>query len=255
MEASILVIDNDKSMRDLFTVCLIRAGWQVFSYPYAQINLAALEQYGPDLIILDFDLQNGGKAWEFLQLLKMDDTTARIPIMITTTASHLSAEVRGYLLTRYISVVHKPFDLKTFVALVQKTLTQASQAGDIFSGDRSLPILVVDDTKALRETITTVLGLEGYQVVNAENGLVALETVSRADHRLILLDIVMPIMNGYEFLSAYNRQLRPHSPVIIFSGEPDIETRVLPSFVVEVIPKPFEISHLLGLVEKFVQPV
>lgn len=255
MEARIVVIDNDESMRDLFTSCLEREGWQVFSYPYAHINLTVLEQHRPDLIILDFNLRDGGIGWEFLNLLKMEDKTAHIPILISTTALDLSAEVQGYLLARYISVVQKPFDLNTLVTRVQKTLTQASQARVILSSDCTLPILVVDDSKDLRETITTILRLEGYQVVTAHNGLVALDTVSRADHCLILLDIAMPIMNGFEFLSAYDRQLRPHTPVIILSGEADIGTQDLPSFVVDVIPKPFEISHLLRVVEPYAQPV
>jgi DNA-binding response OmpR family regulator len=255
MEARIIVIDNDDSMRDLFTLCLKRAGCQVFSYPYAQINLATLKQHRPDLIILDFYKEDGGNGWGFLQILKMEDTTANIPVLITTTALQLSAEVRSYLLTRYISVVHKPFNPNIFLTLVQETLTLASQAGLIFSGDRPLPVLVVDDTEDLRDAITTVLRLEGYQVITAHNGLVALDTLSRAEIGLILLDIAMPIMNGFEFLKAYNRQLRPHAPVVILSAEANIRTQVLPPFVVDVLPKPFEISHLLRQVEKYAQPV
>ena len=255
MKACIVVIDTDESIRRLFTVCLEREGWQVFTYDYARFDLVTLKEYAPDLLILDFDFGDGGTGWELLQILKMDDTIANIPILITTTAFRLSAEVRSYLLTRSISVIPKPFELNTFCALVQETLTFASQSSVLFSSDRTLPILVVDDTEDLRDSITTVLRLEGYPVVTAIHGLDALDRVSRAEHCLILLDIAMPIMNGYEFLRAYDRQLRPHSPVIILSAETDIQTQDLPSFVVDVLPKPFEISQLLSLVEKFAQPV
>jgi adenylate cyclase len=255
METRIIIIDNDESMRDLFTLGLKRQGWQVFSYSYAYVELATLEHHRPDLIILGFSDQDDGIGWRFLQLLKMEVATAKIPILITTTAFDLSAEVRGYLLSRHISVIYKPFNLKAFVTLVQETLTLASQAGVIFSSDRILPILVVDDMEDLNDTITTILRLEGYQVVTAFNGLAALDAVSRGDHCLILLDIDMPIMNGFEFLAAYDQQLRPHTPVIIASGGTDIRTRVLPSFVVDVLPKPFEITQLLRMVGKFTQPV
>ncbi|MBC8170547.1 MAG: response regulator [Anaerolineae bacterium] len=256
MEARIVIIHNDENMRDLLTLSLKREGWQVFGYSYAWIELADLKQHRPDLIILDFTVGTAeGTGWELLQLLKMDDTTAKIPVLITTTALHLSAEVRGYLLTRYIKVVPNSFYLKTFLALVHKTLTLASQAGVLFSSDHPLPILVVDDTEDLREAIVTVLRLEGYEVVTAPDGLVALEIVSRAEHCLILLDMSMPIMNGYEFLRAYDRQLRPHSPVIILTGNTEILTGILPAFVIDVIPKPFEISHLLKLISKYAQPV
>jgi DNA-binding response OmpR family regulator len=253
MEARIVIIVNHQSMRDLLTLSLKRKGWQVFDYAYDQINLMVLEEHAPDLIILDFNGLNAGLGWEFLQILKMRDITAEIPILITLSDCHLSAEVQDYLLTRYINVVHKPFD--TLIALVQKTLTQASQRRAIYSDDRTLPILVVDDNDELRDSTTLVLRMEGYRVVTAYNGLVALDTVSRADYTLILLDIVMPVMNGYEFLKAYQQQFRPHTPVIIVSAERDILTRVLPSFVVEVLPKPFSVHQLLGMVGMYAQPI
>ncbi len=123
------------------------------------------------------------------------------------------------------------------------------------SSNRTLPILLVEDTADLRDSISSILRLEGHQVITAANGLIALDTISRTDFCLILLDIAMPIMNGFEFLSAYDQQLKPHIPVIILSGEKNILTRVLPSFVVDVLPKPFEVRHLLRLVEKYTQPV
>ncbi len=254
METRIVVIDNDESMRDLFTLALKREGWRVSGYAYAQVEIATLLQDRPGLIILDFTAQSGGTGWRFLQLLKMEDETAKIPILITTTAFNLSADIRGYLSSLEIGIIQKPFDLNTFLALVQKTITQASLAGIIVSGDRILPILVVDDMEDLNDTITLVLRLEGYQVVTASNGMQALDAVSRGDHSLILLDIDMPIMNGFEFLAAYDRLLKPHSPVIIVSGEADIWTLGLPSFVVDVLPKPFTITQLLQIVGKFTQP-
>ena len=254
MDARIVVIDNDDRMRDLFNSSLKGEGWQAFGFDYAQIDLATVAQYHPDLIILDFNLRDNGIGWDFLQLLKMDDMTAKIPILITTKALELPPEIRGYLLIRHISVVHRSYDLDTFMTFIDKTLTDASQSNMILSGDRTLPILLVDDTDDLRDTITTVLRLEGYRVVTAHNGLVALDTVSRADYSLILLDLAMPVMNGLEFVSAYDRQLRSHSPVIILTAEDDIRLRSLPSFVVDVLPKPFEISQLLDRVGKFAQP-
>src|SRR5207248_7469114 len=98
--------------------------------------------------------------------------------------------------------------LDIFLPLVQNTLILASQAGTISSSNHSLPILVVEDSESLREALTTVLGLEGYPVVTAVNGLLALDAVSHADYCLILLDIAMPVMDGFEFLVAYGRQLR-----------------------------------------------
>jgi DNA-binding response OmpR family regulator len=183
MEARIVVIDNDEGIRHLFTVIFNHGGWQVFSYDYAHIDLVILQQLKPDLIILDFNIRENGAGWEFLRTLKMEDTTANIPILITTTLIRLSAEMQGYLLTRYIRVVNKPFDLDPFLLLVRHTLTLASWAGVISFRDRSSPILVVEDTEDLREALATVLRLEGYQVVTADNGLLALDAVSSTRQR------------------------------------------------------------------------
>src|SRR4051812_5255496 len=114
MKAWVVVIDNDEGMRELLTACFIRAGGRVLSSSYAQIDLAAVERHHPDLILLDFNVQDESAGWNFLQLLKMNDATARIPILITTSIFLLSAEVQSYLSTHFIRVVHKPFKVEAF---------------------------------------------------------------------------------------------------------------------------------------------
>lgn len=255
MDARIVHINDDESMRELLTLGLKSEGWLLFSYPYDRVNLATLEEIHPDLIILDFNTGEAGKNWEFLQLLKMADATAKVPIIISTVPSQLSANMRDYLLIRYIKVANTPFDFDTLLPLIHKTLLEASQTDDILDGDHTLPILMVDDEDDLRDDLTTVLRMEGYRMVTAYNGKVALDTVSRADYCLILLDIDMPVMNGYEFLSAYHRQLRPHTPAIIISSHPNIETKHLPNFVVAKLPKPFHLKELVRMVAKYAQPV
>jgi CheY-like chemotaxis protein len=216
--------------------------------------MSALKRLQPALIILNFPKPDGGIGWGLLQRLKMDDSTARIPILIISSALSFSSDIRAYLLARYIQVIYQPFKLDFLVSLVRRTLSMAIHAGDIFSGNRTLPILLVEDSDDLRETFETVLMLEGYQVVTAANGLLALAAVYQGDYCLILLDINMPIMDGIEFLRLYDRQLRPHAPVIVLSAEMGLEASVFPSFVVDVLSKPFEVSHLLRLAEKYIQP-
>lgn len=254
LETRILVIDNEDQIRDMLTSTLKRQGWQISGSPYAQIDLATLEEQRPDLIILDFTFQDQGKAWEFLQLLKMDDATAKIPILITTAVFQLPREIREYLSTRYINVIHQPYDRDHMLPLIRQTLWEANQTSNLFSGDRTLPILVVDDTEYLCDATSTLLSLEGYRVITANNGLVALNTVSRSDCGLILLDLALPVMNGYEFLNAYKQQLRPHCPVIILTANTEIDFHTLPTFVVGVLPKPFFLRQLLDLVSQYAQP-
>ena len=252
MEARIIHIDNDQHIRDLLTSDSKQEGWHFFSYPFAAINGAEIQQIHPDLIILNLDPLDGGSSWAFLQLLKTEAATAKIPVLVSTDSSQLPADIQDYLLTRFIKVVRKPFDLANLATLIQETISSANQAGEIFSSQKRLPILLVEDQEDLRETFTAILELEGYQVVTANNGKVALNTLSQTDCCIILLDIDMPIMNGYQFLSAYERQLRPHTPVIIMTGGEKIDTPVVPSFVVNKLIKPIQIDSFLELVEKYV---
>jgi DNA-binding response OmpR family regulator len=255
MGAHIVVIEDSELIRRLLSSNLNVQGYQVFSFDYASTEFSAVVRLNPDLVILDFSMRNDENAWNFLQLLRMEPATAHVPVLILTTSLDFSAEVNGYLSTRYIRVVRKPFEIVTFLHLVHQTLMMASQSGVIFSSDRLLPILVVDDSDDYRDAVVTVLSLEGYQVVTADNGIRALEAVYDAEHCLIFLDISMPIMDGYEFLHVYHRQPRPHVPVAILSGETDILISTLPPFVIDLIPKPFEIGHLLGVAKKYAQPV
>jgi CheY-like chemotaxis protein len=239
-----MVIDNEQPMRELFEFFLTDEGWEVFSYGYAQANLEVVQQLRPDLIILDLNMFQAGAGWEFLQLLKMEVATAAIPVVICTTALSLSVEIDGYLATRQISIVRKPFDVDAFVVTIRKH----------FTPDLLLPILVVEDNGDLAEVVTTVLRLSGYRLVTVSNGQRALDALAKAEYSLILLEMALPIMNGLKVLEAYAQQPGSHTPVIIFSGQLDSVTEGLPPFVIADLPKPFALGHLVALVGKYAQP-
>jgi len=250
MVARIIVVDNQSSFQELAVFHFKNAGYEAFCFDYAQVNLAVLKALQPDLIIVDFELPNSGPGWELLQLLKMDDSTAKIPVIITTPTFLLSAEIRRYLLERYIRIASKPVDFPQLMLLIQKTLEMAHQADTIFASFSSLPILIVDDSEALRDALSFVLRMEHYRVKTAANGLLALEAIHDAEFCLISLDIDMPVMDGFGFLRAYGQQLRPHTPIIIVTGNNATADNVLPYFVVDILAKPFEMSRMLGTVKK-----
>ena len=244
MSKRILVFDDDSAMREMFEFVLTDEGWEAFCYAYSSFDLAGVQQLAPDLIILDLHSAQLGRGWSFLQLLKMEETCAKIPVVICTTALNLSLEIEGYLAVRHISVVRKPFDVDALILTIQENLT----------ANFVLPILVVDDNEHISDATVAFLKLEGYLVTTANNGLVALNAVAQVQHALILLDIEMPVMNGLEFLAAYAQEPGPHSPVIIISGMVNLARELLPAFVIDILPKPYEISHLLALVSKYAQP-
>src|SRR6266446_5642613 len=88
-------------------------------------------------------------------------------------------------------------------------------------------ILVIEDEKPLREAFALLLKSEGYEVAVAENGKVGLEKISTFTPDVILLDLLMPVMNGVEFLKTVNkrRSAKPHYKTLVLSNLSDPMTR------------------------------
>ncbi|PJF27995.1 MAG: hypothetical protein CUN53_01955 [Phototrophicales bacterium] len=93
--------------------------------------------------------------------------------------------------------------------------------------ERQTTILVVDDNEMNRDVLSRRLERQGYRVVTAEDGILALEAVRSEAFDLVLLDIMMPRMNGYEVLEALKRDpLQKAIPVIVISAMDDLESVV-----------------------------
>lgn len=109
-------------------------------------------------------------------------------------------------------------------------------------------VLVVEDERDLREGIAEVLEEEGYAVATAENGAVGLQRAREFGPEVILLDLMMPVMNGYQFLEAQQQDpALAHVPVVVVSA---VARSVKAASVVEHVSKPFNIVQLLSIVER-----
>lgn len=85
-------------------------------------------------------------------------------------------------------------------------------------------VLLVEDDPLLRELLEMLLSLEGLEVVQAENGLVALEKLQRGGVGLVVLDLMMPLMDGLRFLEEFSRLPPDRPPVLVLSANSDAET-------------------------------
>lgn len=114
----------------------------------------------------------------------------------------------------------------------------------------SRKILVVEDDEGIRETIRFALELEGYDVLTAENGRVALSVLeSKANPVLILLDLMMPVMSGWEFIEELKKDaVFNRIPVVVVTAVGD-HTKVIDA--VAVIKKPIDLSVLYEVVKKY----
>jgi two-component system chemotaxis response regulator CheY len=120
------------------------------------------------------------------------------------------------------------------------------------SGGR--PILVIEDDEDIRDFVSAFLDTSGYTVVVAANGSVALEIIDRAPPRAILLDMKMPVMDGWEFARQYHQQSEPQAPIIVMTAAHDGNVRAAEVGAIGMLSKPFDLVDLLRAVERALCP-
>ena len=113
------------------------------------------------------------------------------------------------------------------------------------------PILVVDDDDTIAMTLESFLIEEGYKVMIAHNGKEALERAEESSPAVILLDMKMPVMDGWAFASAYRQQSGPHAPIIVMTAAHDSRQRASEIAADGFIPKPFDLDDLLALIRRY----
>lgn len=113
------------------------------------------------------------------------------------------------------------------------------------------PILVVDDDETILSTIEFLLIDAGYPVTLASNGEEALTLIAQQPPCLILLDMKMPVMDGWAFVAAYRKQPEPHAPIIVMTAAHEPTGRAKAVAADAYIAKPFHIDQLLALVHQY----
>ncbi len=107
----ILVVNDTQEILDLFRDIFEEKGYEVFLYSYTFNDLTEIKRVKPDLVILDYLIGGEDYGWQMLQKLKMDRTTATIPVIICTGALRQARELEGHLKEKGVGVVLKPFDI------------------------------------------------------------------------------------------------------------------------------------------------
>ena len=202
---NILVIDDDAAARDLLQRLLRREGYNAIVATSGQEGLDLARAHAPDAILLDVRMpeMNG---WEVLSRLKSDPDLANIPVVMVTIEDDpaLSCALGA------VDYLIKPIDSERLLAILQPYRTEPSATS----------VLVVEDNPGNREMICRQLIKAGWDVLQAQNGLQALAVLQTQQPGVILLDLMMPEMDGFELI----RQLRVHPqwrsiPVIVLTAK------------------------------------
>ena len=114
----------------------------------------------------------------------------------------------------------------------------------------SPPVLVVDDDPSLRDLIDWGLSDLGYRVATASNGAAALQAVRQETPCVILLDMRMPIMDGWTFARQYRALPGPHAPIVVITAARDAAEWAGEVNAAGYLGKPFDLDELIRTVER-----
>ena len=198
----VLVIDDDGAQRELLTRFLLRDGFAVRTAVDGEEGLRLAAELRPSAILLDVMMPRMD-GWQVLSRLKADPELAAVPVVM---ASFVNEQALGRSLGA-VDYLLKPVDWGAL-----RTAMDRFRAGE---GD----LLVVDDDPDARARLRQALERGGWTVSEAANGREALDAVAGRVPRLILLDLTMPVMDGFEFLHALRGVPGcAHVPVVVLSA-------------------------------------
>ncbi len=202
---TVLVIDDDPAVRDLMQRMLNKEGLRVVAAADGKQGLQLAKELHPDTITLDV-LMPVMDGWAVLAALKEDPALADIPVVMITIVDEKHV---GYTLgvTDYLT---KPIDWKRLTEILRRYRR----------ADVACRVLIVEDDSHTRKMVRTRLEKEGCPVIEAANGRVALERMAESVPDVILLDLMMPEMDGFQFLD----QFRTHEawrgiPIIVMTAK------------------------------------
>jgi CheY-like chemotaxis protein len=115
-------------------------------------------------------------------------------------------------------------------------------------------VLVVEDNRDLSEIMLYVLRRAGYSARCAENGVEALEAVAARMPGVVLLDMLMPVMDGWECAKALREQYGSALPIVVVSAAENVDELRAEVGADDALPKPFDLPELLKLAGRYVEP-
>ncbi|MEJ2012652.1 MAG: response regulator, partial [Anaerolineales bacterium] len=202
----ILSIDDDEDVHDLLRENLNEYGYQVVGACSTEEGLRLARELHPFAITLDI-MMPGKDGWQVLHELKSDPGTREIPVILLTIVDKTEL---GYQLGADDYLV-KPLEEGALVAALQRIRTDHQSGAE-------LNLLVVDDDEDILDLMRQLLEGQPYRVASAVDGQEALEALDSDPPDLIMLDLLMPRMDGFEFLEAL-RESGHSIPVIVLTAK------------------------------------
>jgi len=223
--SSILVIDDEPAARDLVQRVLTKEGYRVETAASGPEGLELARRIKPAAITLDVMMPDMD-GWAVLAVLKADPATTEIPVIMVTVVDDKNL---GFALGASDYLI-KPIDWDRLIAVLEKHRRHIN----------SSQVLVIEDDPQTREMLRRAAEKHGWQVVEAENGRVGLERISKELPGVILLDLMMPEMDGFTFMEEFRHRANwRHIPVIVVTAKDltEEDRRRLNGHVIQILQK------------------
>ncbi len=205
----ILVVEDDSAAAQLLQSHLSSAGYVVEMCDRPEMAFEMAVRLQPSALTMDI-IMKPVNGWELLSKLKGDPRTAQIPVIMVTIVDQPST---GALLGADEYIV-KPVERAILLASVERCL---NRSGRIHA---SRPILVVEDDAATREFVTELLSKHGFVVAAAPDGISARAEVAARMPKLVILDLILPDVNGFQLLAEWRLDPRTADlPVFVLTSK------------------------------------
>lgn len=266
----ILVVDDSHASRQALVTLLKNTGYNVREAPNGELALWSMARRAPDLVMLDVRMP-GMSGFDVCRSIRQQSNTATVPVIFITDVADMDDTLEGFdaggtdFISKPISDVETLARVRTHISMAQtarKLLEQHSLANDaqqptqpatvVEDAARPAEILVVEDTPISLLLLGTILRMAGYVVREATNGELALWSATKRAPDLILLDIRMPGMNGFDVCRCLKFDpATAHIPVIFISALTEAQDKAAGFAVgaVDFIAKPFDGKEVLARVQ------
>ncbi|HEU0167493.1 MAG TPA: response regulator, partial [Chloroflexota bacterium] len=201
---TVLIIDDDLTVHDLLQRTLGKDHYRIEGAWSGEEGIALAHELKPAVIILDV-LMPGMDGWAVLTTLKSDPATADIPIVMLTI---LQEQNLGFTLgaSDYLT---KPIDQARLQAVLRKYVE--ARLGPL--------VMVVDDDGGAREMTRRMLEREACRVIEAANGREALERFEMTSPDVVLLDLMMPVLDGFDFVHEARQVRGWTTPIVVLTAK------------------------------------
>lgn len=205
-EKIVVLIDDDVAMHDLIRRTLSKIGLKLVGAVDGEKGMQIVREMQPKLLLLDV-LMPGRDGWSILKECKSDPQLKDMPVVMV---SQLSQDVLSQSLGAddYLT---KPINRDLFLETVSRLISVSDPDGTV---------LVIDDDADVRDLLSRMLSDAGFEFDTAKDGKEGLEKLAN-NPNLIVLDLEMPRMDGFEFLENYMREVNEaeRAPVLVYSGK------------------------------------